>query len=166
MIDADSVIADLGRAQRLFTAKGRKAAQLLVTTCTHRDCDIPSTLFDVDHRRDGPRWGPTDQANAMPLCGSHDRWKYANKTRSRRANSGPLFLIRHDGTTVLPVGGCEPDWAESPSPEPHAEQPSSIDILWEQVGVTVDFDDPTSTIRPDRSVIAEKSGGVRFGSTQ
>jgi hypothetical protein len=149
VVGADSVVIDLGRTQRLFTAKAREAAQMLVTTCTHRGCDIPATLCDVDHRKE---WagddGPTDQANAMPLCGSHDRWKHANNIRSRRASSGRLFLIRPDGTAVLPVGAREPDWAEPPPTEPQAEQPSSIDILWEQVGVTVGFDDPTSTIQP------------------
>jgi hypothetical protein len=136
----------LGRTRRLFTAKARAAPQLLVTTCTHRNCGIPATLCDVDHRREWAREdGPKDQAHAMPRCGFHDRWKHANKIRSRRSSSGRLFLIRPDRTTVLPVGAREPDWAE-PLP--------SIDILWEQVGDTVDFDGPAITIRPDCSATA------------
>jgi hypothetical protein len=115
VVDADSVVIDLGRTQRLFSGKARDAAQLLVTTCTHRGCDIPATLCDVDHRNEwADDGGPTDQANAMPLCGSHDRWKHANKIRSRRAVSGRLFLITPDGTTILPAGAHEPDWAEPP----------------------------------------------------
>ncbi len=115
IIDADSVVIDLGRTQRLFTGKAREAAQLLVTSCTHRGCDIPATFCDVDHRTE---WvsgsGATDQANAMPLCGSHDRWKHANTIRSRRAVNGRLYLIRPDGSTILPVGAREPEWAEPP----------------------------------------------------
>ena len=115
VVDADSVVIDLGRTQRLFTGKARQAAQLLATTCTHRGCDIPATLCDVDHRNEwADDGGPTDQANAMPLCGSHDRWKHANKIRSRRATSGQLFLITPDGTTILPTGAHQPEWAEPP----------------------------------------------------
>ena len=135
VVDADSVVIDLGRTQRLFTGKARDAAQLLVTTCTHRGCDVPATLCDVDHRRPwASNGGPTDQANAMPLCGPHDRWKHTTKIRSRRASSGQLFLIKPDGTTILPVGAREPDWAElspeslqSETRQPHATQsePSS-----------------------------------------
>ena len=115
VVDADSVVINLGRTQRLFTGKARQAAQLLVTSCTHRGCDIPATLCDVDHRNE---WasdsGTTNQANAMPLCGPHDRWKHANHIRSRRATSGRLFLITPDGTTILPAGAREPEWAEPP----------------------------------------------------
>jgi hypothetical protein len=140
VVDADNVVIDLGRTQRLFTAKAREAAQMLVTTCTHRGCDIPATLCDVDHRKE---WagddGPTDQANAMPLCGSHDRWKHGNKIRSRRASSGRLFLIRPDGTTVLPVGAREPDWAELTP---------NVDVLWDQVGETIDFGEADTTVPP------------------
>ena len=128
VVDADSVVIDLGRTQRLFSGKARDAAQLLVTTCTHRGCDIPATLCDVDHRNEwAGNGGPTDQANAMPLCGPHDRWKHANKIRSRRATSGRLFLITPDGTTILPAGAHEPEWAEPPptalQPRPNRLQP-------------------------------------------
>jgi hypothetical protein len=123
VIDADRVTIDLGRTQRLFTGKARQAAQLLAVTCTHRGCDIPAKLCDIDHRAE---WvddgGSTDQHNAMPLCGAHDRWKHANKIRSRRAANGRIYLIRPDGTTIKPIGETEPDWAE---PEPIGSSPST-----------------------------------------
>ncbi|MFT5435359.1 MAG: hypothetical protein ACI9OJ_006076, partial [Myxococcota bacterium] len=148
VVDADSVVIDLGRTQRLFGGKAREAAQLLVTTCTHRGCDIPATLCDVDHRNE---WagdgGPTDQANAMPLCGSHDRWKHANKIRSRRAASGRLFLIKPDGTTVLPVGAREPDWAEPPPAGPATGPVSTGDDPWASFPNAVDFGDVTVAVR-------------------
>ncbi|MFT4866933.1 MAG: hypothetical protein ACI8RE_003134 [Ilumatobacter sp.] len=166
VVDADSVVIDLGRTQRLFGGKAREAAQLLVTTCTHRGCDIPATLCDVDHRNE---WagdgGPTDQANAMLLCGSHDRWKHANKIRSRRAASGRLFLIKPDGTTVLPVGAREPDWAEpppagtaagiaagtapkiAPGRSPVTNSPTKSDP-WAHVANSVQYGEATVTIQP------------------
>jgi hypothetical protein len=144
VVDADSVVIDLGRTQRLFTGKAREAARLLVTSCTHRGCDIPATLCDVDHRNewaDGS--GTTNQANAMPLCGPHDRWKHANKIRSRRAASGRLFLIKPDGTTVLPVGAREPDWAEPPPAGPV----NTGGDPWASFPDAVDFGDVTVAVR-------------------
>ncbi len=115
VVDAAGVVIDMGRTQRLFTGKARDAAQLMVTTCTHRGCDIPATSCDVDHRREWVRdRGPTDQANGTPNCGPHDRWKHVNHIRTRRATNGRIYLIRPDGSTVLPVGARDPEWAEPP----------------------------------------------------
>jgi hypothetical protein len=115
VVDADSVVVDMGRTSRLFTGNSRSAARMLVTTCTHRGCDIPARFCDVDHRKE---WtgdnGPTDQANAMPLCGPHDRWKHANQIRSRRAKNGRTYLIRPDGSTVKPAAERNSEWVEPP----------------------------------------------------
>jgi hypothetical protein len=154
VVDADSVVIDLGRTQRLFTGKAREAARLLVTSCTHRGCDIPTTLCDVDHRNEwASQSGTTNQANAMPLCGPHDRWKHANHIRSRRATSGRLFLIKPDGTTVLPIGAREPDWVEPPPRESPIKplqltNPTSNSDPWAHVGDTVDYGEATVTIHP------------------
>jgi len=123
VVDADSVVVDLGRTSRLFTATSRSAAQVLVRSCTHRGCDIPARFCDVDHRKE---WvadeGATDQANAMPLCGPHDRWKHTNRIRSRRAENGRIYLVRPDGTTIKPASERDPRWAEPP---PFDTQPSA-----------------------------------------
>lgn len=126
IVDADSVVVDMGRTSRLFTGNSRSAAQMLVTACTHRGCDIPAKFCDVDHRKE---WvgedGPTDQANAMPLCGPHDRWKHANQIRTRRAVNGRIYLIRPDGTIIKPAGEREPEWAEPPPFERTESEPPS-----------------------------------------
>ncbi len=115
IIDADGVIVDAGRTRRLFTGSARDAAQLLVTTCTHRGCAVPAELCQVDHRNE---WaadaGRTDQANAIPLCGSHNRWKHTEGLRTRRAANGRVRLIRSDGSVIKPVGERDPEWAEPP----------------------------------------------------
>lgn len=131
VIDANDVTINLGRTRRLFTGKARQAAQLLAITCTHRGCDIPANLCDIDHRAE---WnadiGTTDQHNAMPMCGVHDRWKHTNHIRSRRATNGRVYLIKPDGSTIKPVGETEPEWAEPepvgstpPTPTPHPRSP-------------------------------------------
>jgi hypothetical protein len=97
----------------------------------------------------------------MPLCGPHDRWKHANHIRSRRATSGRLFLIKPDGTTVLPIGAREPNWAEPPPTETATGTAtraatgtgtatgtrSSSDDPWTAFPDAVDFDDVTVTVR-------------------
>ncbi len=120
VIDADRVTINLGRTQRLFTRHSRHAAQLLVATCTRRGCDTPAAFCDTDHRVE---WtnnaGPTNQHNAMVMCGTDDRWKHNNNIRTRRATNGRIYLIRPDDTTIKPIGQTEPDWAEPHPTEPH-----------------------------------------------
>jgi len=133
VVDADNVVIDMGRTARLFTGNARSAAQLLVTRCTHPGCDVPAKFCDVDHRREwGSHDGPTDQANAMPMCGPDDRWKHTNRIGSRRATNGRIYLIRPDGTTIKPASEREPEWAEPPpfntaESKPTAAPTSSID---------------------------------------
>jgi hypothetical protein len=140
VVDADSVTIDLGRTQRLFPRKARQAARLLVNTCSHRGCDIPAAFCDIDHRAE---WvadnGPTDQSNAMPLCGVHDRWKHANKIRSRRATNGRIYLIRPDGSVIKDVGETDPEWAEPapthpPRPSAPPSEPDRNDDPWAHLG--------------------------------
>ena len=70
----------------------------------------------------------------MPLCGPHDRWKHANHIRSRRATGGRLFLITPDGTTILPAGAREPEWAEPPptatNHQPTQPHPNAPHLYW------------------------------------
>ncbi len=133
VVDADSVVVDMGRTSRLFTGNSRSAAQMLVIRCTHPGCDVPATFCDVDHRKEWGDGGPTDQANAMPLCGPDDRWKHANDIRSRRATNGRIYLIRPDGSTIKPASEREPEWSE-PAPfhiaEPVADaEASTLDTV-------------------------------------
>ena len=112
VVDANRVVIDLGRSSRLFTGSARQAAQLLAVTCTHRGCDIPASVCDVDHRQPWSEGGATDQANAGTLCGSHDRHKHRARLRTRRATNGRDYLIEPTGQAVLPIGAREPAWAE------------------------------------------------------
>ena len=112
MVDANDVVINMGRKQRLFTGKTREAAQLLATRCGHRGCDIPAEFCDVDHIDE---WannnGQTNQNNALPLCGSHDRWKHHKRLRGKRDIHGRIHLIKPDGTIIKPLGARDPIWA-------------------------------------------------------
>lgn len=111
VVDANSVVIDLGRSQRLFTGNARDAARLLVTRCSARGCDIPARSCDIDHLQPASEQGQTDQANATPLCGRHNRHKHRTRLRARRTVNGDVRLIRPDGTLVGPAGERPPTWA-------------------------------------------------------
>jgi hypothetical protein len=127
MVDAHDVVINMGRTQRLFTGKAREAAQLRAVRCGHRGCDVPAGFCDVDHvdewAADG---GHTDQANALPLCGVHDRWKRRERLRGRRDQFGRIHLVKPDGTVIKPLGTRDPVWAE---PDEAWPQPHTPDML-------------------------------------
>ena len=44
VVDANSVVIDMGRASRLFAGYARQAAMILVTRCDHPGCDLPAAV--------------------------------------------------------------------------------------------------------------------------
>ncbi len=82
VLGTDSVPLDLGRATRTFNESQRVALSRRYGECAEVDCDRPYAWCELHHLtawRDG---GPTDLANAAPLCGRHhrmiesDRWSH------------------------------------------------------------------------------------------
>ncbi|MDW3213320.1 MAG: HNH endonuclease signature motif containing protein [Ilumatobacteraceae bacterium] len=110
VVDTDGVVTDLGRRSRLFTGSAREAAKLLVRTCSHPGCSVPSRFAQVDHIEE---WadgnGSTDQYNSAVSCGGHNRFKHRQRWKTRRDEYGRCYSIRPDGTIVLPVGERPPD---------------------------------------------------------
>lgn len=96
-----------------MTGKAREAAQLLAIRWGHRGCDVPAAFCDIDHIDEHTtRNGETNQANALPLCGVHNRWKHAHRLRGRRNKHGRVHLIKPDGIVIKPLGACEPVWTD------------------------------------------------------
>ncbi len=120
IVDAHDVVINLGRTQRLFTGKARHAAQLLTVHCGYRGCDVPAQFCDIDHINEwSADGGDTNQTNALPLCGTHDRWKHRQRLRGKRDRTGRIHLIKPDGTVIKPLGAHDPTWAEPDCvPEP------------------------------------------------
>jgi hypothetical protein len=116
VVDTAGVTIDLGPRRRLFTGSARQAAQLVALTCSHPGCDIPAEFCDVDHLVRHTDSGPTNQRNAAPVCGSHNRYKERAGLRSRRASNGRTYLIRPDNTVIAPVGQLPPTWTDSDPP--------------------------------------------------
>lgn len=129
IVDAHDVTINLGRTQRLFTGSARRAAQLLAVRCGHRGCEVPAEFCDIDHIDEwATHHGGTNQANALPLCGTHDRWKHRQQLRGRRDRHGRIHLIKPDGTIIKPLNARDPDWAH---PDPLAP-PKPLTMTWNE----------------------------------
>jgi hypothetical protein len=105
VIGADSVVIDLGRAQRLFTGSARLAAQLGNTECFWPGCHVPVSQCQIDHlrpfteRNDRGGGGRTNPDNGGPACGKHNRHKEHGYT-VRRDPTGHWHTTRPDGTEI------------------------------------------------------------------
>jgi hypothetical protein len=117
VLDSKSTVIDLGRRQRLFTGSSRIALGLTQRTCTHPGCDLPADQCQADHATPHTEGGPTDQANGALTCGTHNRFKYRNGWRTRRADNGRPYNIRPDGTLVLFVGEPPPTFERADADE-------------------------------------------------
>ena len=154
MVDAHDVIINMGRKQRLFTGKARQAAQLLAVSCGHRGCDIPAEFCDVDHLDE---WvadhGQTNQDNALPLCGSHDRWKHQQRLRGRRDTTGRVHLVKPDGTVIKALNTRDPEWAQPDEPAPNRAEPEP-DTFDAPVRTTTWGEQTKNSTSPSRHTIA------------
>lgn len=104
VLDANSTVIDFGERKRLFTGNARIAATLLERFCQHPGCEVPADRGEIDHNESFVDGGRTDQSNAGPTCGPHNRHKYEHGWRRRRADNGRIYNVRSDGTLVLFVG--------------------------------------------------------------
>lgn len=136
VLDSRDMTINMGAAQRLFVGKSRDAAQLIVMHCSHNGCNIPAEFCDVDHLQPHSHGGVTEQENAGPECGPHNRHAYDAGWTSRRAANGRIYHIRPDGSIVMPAGERPPEWADS---DPHRMSDLNCDF------------DPDPDPDPDRS---------------
>lgn len=97
VLDPAGVVIDVGRRQRLFSGSLREVLQALHPGCAWHGCDRRSE--QLDHVVPWARGGPTDAANAAPLCGHHNRWRTRGHT-TRRDASGGWRHFRPDGTEI------------------------------------------------------------------
>ncbi len=100
VVDAAGVVLDMGRTRRLFTGPAAVAARIASTTCYWPGCHVPVSACQIDHLDPFCRGGPTDQANAGPACGRHNRFKEQCGFRVWRDPTGRWIVQRPDGTQV------------------------------------------------------------------
>ena len=110
VVDSASVVTDLGHRRRCFSGAAAEAARLLITSCEHDGCIVPTAWAQIDHLEEWDRdRGRTDQDNAGIDCGHHNRFKHRHRLRTRRDRYGKLHTQRSDGTWITPVGADPPD---------------------------------------------------------
>jgi hypothetical protein len=101
VLDSAGVVIDLGRRSRLFTGRARDAVLLGDRWCLWPGCDLRSGRCQIDHSKPWAHDGPTNTANAGPLCARHNRWKQ-HRYRTWRDPTGHWHTYRPDGTEI----GC------------------------------------------------------------
>jgi hypothetical protein len=104
VVDPAGHVIDLGHRQRLFTGAAREAALHAARQCAWASgsCRVGARSVQVDHVVAARRGGPTDQANASPHCGFHNRFKERGYRLGRDPGSGRWITYRPDGTPVVP----------------------------------------------------------------
>lgn len=108
VVDSAGVTIDMGRRRRLFEGPARDAARLLISSCEHPGCELPTEMCDVDHAEEWANGGCTDQTNSRIRCSSHNIDKTKHQWRSKQATNGHNYTIRTDGTIMLPAGAKPP----------------------------------------------------------
>jgi hypothetical protein len=102
VVDRRGVVVNAGRKTRLYRGVSRGLVWLLGKTCCWRGCghrlDVQVDHLD-EYVRDG---GGTDQANAGPLHGRHNRFKTSHGYKITRDDRGILHIWRPDGTELKP----------------------------------------------------------------
>ena len=106
VIDAKGNVINHGRAKRMFTGASREAVLLREALrdpagarCPWGGCGVSGRRCQIDHREPAARGGLTDQSNADPLCGAHNRLKETGFFPQRRSD-GTYVINRPDGTPI------------------------------------------------------------------
>ncbi len=89
-----SLPLDLGRASRLHSKGQRIALSAVHDTCAAEGCQRPFAWTEVHHLRPWAEGGPTDLANAVPLCGWHHHRAHDHHYDLRRLTSGEIRFRR------------------------------------------------------------------------
>jgi hypothetical protein len=85
---------NLGSSTRLFNKAQYVALSAFHTTCAAEGCERPYSWCELHHLRPWSEGGPTDLANAVPLCGHHHRRIHDQLYEHERSATGEI-RFRH-----------------------------------------------------------------------
>ena len=94
VLDGNGIPVDLGRSSRLFTETQRIALGLIHKTCAADGCDRPFAWCELHHLHAWALGGPTDLANAVPLCHFHHQRIHDHRYQHRRSKDGSIVFTR------------------------------------------------------------------------
>jgi len=94
VLGSTSEVLDLGRSQRLFSRKQRKALLVRDRTCRAEGCDIPGTWCEAHHWHPWTTGGNTDLNDGLLLCSHHHHRAHETTHRAERLPSGDVRFHR------------------------------------------------------------------------
>ena len=97
LMDTNGTILDVGREQRLFTAKQRVAMAVRDGGCRIKDCDCPPSMTEAHHINEwAAHEGRTDLADGILLCPFHHTLVHRKGYRIVRIE-GEYYLVPPPG---------------------------------------------------------------------
>ncbi len=99
VIDARSVVTDVGRRRRTFTGPARDAVLAVAGHCDWNGCNTPASRCQADHELPWARDGNTTTRNARGRCGPHNRLR-THGYQLRLDRHGYWHTHRPDGTEI------------------------------------------------------------------
>jgi len=94
VLNGTGIPIDLGRSARLYTESQRIALGLIHQTCAADGCDRPYAWCELHHLHAWALGGPTDLANAVPLCHFHHQRIHDHRYRHTRTKDGSIRFVR------------------------------------------------------------------------
>jgi hypothetical protein len=96
VLGGKSLPLDLGQSARLFSETQRVALGLVHKTCAADGCDRPFAWCELHHLSEWALGGPTDLANAVPLCHFHHQRIHDHRYRHTRSGDGTIAFHRQN----------------------------------------------------------------------
>ena len=96
VLGGGSEVLDLGRVRRLHSPGQRRALSLRHDSCAAEGCERPFAWCEIHHPQPWSKGGPTDLANALPLCGHHHRRAHDHTYTVRHLTTGEVRFRRRD----------------------------------------------------------------------
>lgn len=99
IVDAKGVVINLSRRSRIYRNHAALAARMTATMCSWPGCWHPVTACQIDHMIPWADHGDTEQDNACPCCGHHNRLRNQGY-RIERLDDGTIAVYHPDGTRI------------------------------------------------------------------
>jgi hypothetical protein len=93
LLDADSVVIDVGRGKRIVSPSGRRALHARDQHCQWPGCDRPGSWCTPHHLLSGASGGTSDLSNQLLLCWRHHWMVHEGEWQLVRSQDGRILTI-------------------------------------------------------------------------